>query len=79
MESNVIKTYLIGFSVSPSRILPFGMKENFWEMDLIGPCGTSTEIHVALTEELYSKSELINKNNPLLSELWNIVFIKYNK
>lgn len=66
-------------SVPDDRILPFGMKENFWEMSATGPCGTCTEIHVALNDEFRSRSDLVNANNPLLCELWNIVFIKYNK
>lgn len=65
--------------MKPDHILPFGAKENFWEMGVTGPCGTCTEIHVALTEELCSSANLVNRNNPLLTELWNIVFIRYNR
>lgn len=66
-------------SIPPDRILPFGVKENFWEVGPTGPCGTCTEIHVALDDSVWSRSDLINKSNPLLIELWNIVFMKFNK
>lgn len=64
--------------VPRNRILPFGV-ENFWEMGFTGVCGPCTEIHVALSDKLCSSPHLVNKNNPLLTELWNIVFIKYNR
>lgn len=48
-------------------------------MGATGPCGTCTEIHVALTDELCSSSHLVNTGNPLLTELWNIVFIRYDR
>lgn len=65
------------FRVQPDHIIPFGTQENFWEMGSTGPCGTCTEIHVALTDDLCASPNLVNKNNPFLTELWNIVFIKY--
>lgn len=65
------------------RILPFGYNENFWEMGDSGPCGPSTEIHIDLKTKNDSNSApaqtLINTGNPNVIELWNIVFIQYNK
>lgn len=52
-----------------NRILKLGAKENFWEMSSTGPCGVCTEIHV---------SEAVNKPVNLM-ELWNIVFIQYER
>lgn len=66
------------------RILPFGMKENFWEMGLSGPCGPCTEIHIDLhppqnSGDGSSRAHLVNANHPDLIELWNIVFMEHNR
>ena len=62
------------------RILPFGMKENFWQMSHSGPCGPCTEIHYDLAPEQHpdSATDLVNKDDPTVIELWNLVFIQYN-
>lgn len=69
--------------VPAERVLPFGKKDNFWEMGEVGPCGPSSEIHIDLRPEEDKKKipgkELVNKDNPLVIELWNLVFIEYNR
>ncbi|MBN3035819.1 MAG: alanine--tRNA ligase, partial [Bacteroidales bacterium] len=65
------------------RILPGSKKDNFWEMGETGPCGPCSEIHVDLRpEEEKSQTpgrDMINKGHPLVIELWNLVFIEFNR
>lgn len=67
--------------VADDRILPFGRHDNFWEMGLSGPCGPSTEIHIDhLPNSSASKrAKFVNADTSDLTELWNIVFIEYNR
>ncbi|XP_013100290.1 alanine--tRNA ligase, mitochondrial [Stomoxys calcitrans] len=65
-----------------SRILPFGTKDNFWEMGSSGPCGPCTEIHIDHRPDLGNtdqRSKLVNAGRSDLTELWNLVFIQYNR
>ncbi|XP_073969586.1 alanine--tRNA ligase, mitochondrial isoform X3 [Rhodnius prolixus] len=64
--------------VDKERILPFGSKDNFWEMGSTGPCGPCTEIHYDHFGK-QPRSNLVNTDLPDLTELWNLVFIQYNK
>ncbi|XP_030372872.1 alanine--tRNA ligase, mitochondrial [Scaptodrosophila lebanonensis] len=64
------------------RILPFGCKDNFWEMGPTGPCGPCTEIHIDHRPQLGNVNErakLVNAGRADLTELWNLVFIQYNR
>ncbi|KAF5291353.1 hypothetical protein FQA39_LY03504 [Lamprigera yunnana] len=64
--------------VLENKILPFGSKDNFWEMGPTGPCGHCTEIHIDRLG-LTNRSKFVNKGLQDLTELWNIVFIQYNR
>ena len=69
--------------IEKDKILFCGKDDNFWEMGEQGPCGPCSEIHVDLRDESEKKKvpaqSLINKDNPLVVELWNLVFIQYNR
>lgn len=65
--------------VDSSRILRFGEKENFWEMGDTGPCGPCSEIHIDLTQRGDAPAAMVNAGSPELIEIWNLVFIQYNR
>jgi len=75
------ETYELWRSYVPAeRIRFFGRKENFWEMGDTGPCGPCTEIHIDLRPNPTDlATPLLNTGNPLVIELWNLVFIQYNR
>ncbi|MBN2572554.1 MAG: alanine--tRNA ligase, partial [Ignavibacteriales bacterium] len=64
--------------INPNHILRFGEKDNFWEMGETGPCGPCSEIHINLTEDLENKN-LVNVGTADCIEIWNLVFIQYNR
>ena len=61
-----------------NHIVPGSFKDNFWMMALNGPCGACTEIHYDLETNRTDVSNLVNKDDPSLIEIWNIVFMEYN-
>ncbi len=65
--------------ISPERVLKFDKKDNFWEMGDSGPCGPCSEIHYYIGDDLKSQDPKgVNASN-LYWELWNLVFIQYNR
>ncbi len=82
-DSESEEMWLRKFRNAPNRVLPGSKKDNFWEMGDTGPCGPCSEIHIDLRDEAERKKipghELVNASHPLVVEIWNLVFIQYNR
>lgn len=64
--------------INPNHILRFDEKDNFWEMGETGPCGPCSEIHINLSDD-YNNPKYVNAGVPECIEIWNLVFIQYNR
>jgi alanyl-tRNA synthetase len=69
--------------IAEERILHGSKKDNFWEMADVGPCGPCSEIHVDLRSEEEVKKipgkELVNNDHPQVIEIWNLVFMEFER
>ncbi len=69
--------------ISEDRIINGNKKDNFWEMGAQGPCGPCSEIHVdirsAEEKAKISGKSLVNKDHPQVVEIWNLVFMEFNR
>ena len=64
--------------LDPTHVSRWNRKDNFWEMANTGPCGPNSEIHIDLTAD-GSGGDLVNRDDPRVIELWNLVFIQFNR
>lgn len=74
VESKNIWIGLLG----ESNVVPGSFKDNYWMMGTDGPSGPCTEIHYDIINSRSNSSHLVNKDDPTLIELWNIVMMQYN-
>lgn len=69
--------------IAEDRILLAGKKDNFWEMGDTGPCGPCSEVHVDVRSDAERAAvdgkSLVNQDHPQVIEIWNLVFIQYNR
>ena len=87
--SLILKVYLSYFHrIPPAHVIPMGIKENFWDMGDVGPCGPCTEIHYcwwgsdgdhldgAVSKDV---SMAIERGHPDVLEIWNLVFMQFER
>jgi alanyl-tRNA synthetase len=69
--------------IDSNRIIEGSKKDNFWEMGDIGPCGPCSEIHIDIRSDEERKKvdgkSLVNQDHPQVIEVWNLVFMQYNR
>ena len=82
-DDEAAKIWLEDIGVDPNRFSRCGEKDNFWAMGETGPCGPCSEIHVDCRSDEERKQvdgkTLVNAGDPQVIEIWNIVFIQFNR
>jgi alanyl-tRNA synthetase len=81
---NEARDLWIRMGAAPERVLPFGRKDNFWQMADTGPCGPNSEINYYLGDDAKSpeknRREYVNADEgDITMEIWNLVFMQYNR
>ena len=65
--------------IARGRVLRLGKKDNFWEMGETGPCGPNSEVHYYVGDDPDNQSDEPDLDGPDYLEIWNLVFIQYNR
>ncbi len=84
-DEEAIRYWRSETDIDPAHILPFGRKDNLWEMGETGPCGPCSEIHIDRGPEFCDKQGVpghvcrVNGDCQRIVEFWNLVFIQYNR
>ncbi|MEX2478286.1 MAG: alanine--tRNA ligase [Gracilimonas sp.] len=83
VDDEAIELWKSETSIDHDHILKCGKKDNFWEMGETGPCGPCSEVHIDLRSDEERKKkpgrDLVNMDDPRVMEIWNLVFIQFNR